>query len=384
MIYFDNAATTLAKPPQVAEAVAAALSGMGNAARGAHGAALSAARIVYDARCRTAELFGCRRPDHVVFTSNATEALNIAISGLFATGDHIITTELEHNSVLRPLYRLEAERGVSLSILPADAMGRIDCDGFARELRPETRAVVCTHASNLTGYTLELARIGRFTKEHGLLFVADVSQTAGCLPIDMEAMGIDVLCFTGHKGLLGPQGTGGLCVREGVQIKPWKVGGTGVKSFLPMQPHEYPTRLEAGTLNTHGLAGLAAALDFLRETGVERICAREQALLERFCGGVSGIDGVTLYGDYSQPERAAIAALNLWDRASGEISDILAEEYDIATRPGVHCAPLMHRALGTEERGAVRFSFSYFNTEEEVDAALDALRRLAADTAPDR
>ena len=380
VIYFDNAATTLKKPPQVIEAVTAALSGAGNAARGAHPVSLEASRTVYEARCKTAALFGCGRPDHVIFTSNATEALNIALNGLFASGDHIITTELEHNSVLRPLYRLEAEQGVALSFLPADRMGRIDYDDLERLLRPETRAVVCTHASNLTGYTLDLERIGRFTRKNGLLLVADVTQTAGSLPIDMRTMGVDVLCFTGHKGLMGPQGTGGLCLREGVSIRPWKVGGSGVQSYLSEQPKEYPTRLEAGTMNTPGLAGLSAALDFLRETGTERIQAHEHALLQRFCDGVRDVDGVTLYGDYSQKERAAIAALNLRDCGSGEISDILAEEYGIATRPGAHCAPRMHRALGTEAQGAVRFSFSYFNTAGEVDAAIAAVRRLAEET----
>ena len=382
MIYFDNAATTLIKPAGVIEAVAAALSGAGNAARGAHAVSLEASRTVYDARCKTAMLFGCGRPDHVIFTSNATEALNMAISGLFSSGDHIISTDLEHNSVLRPLYRLAAEHGAALSFLPADRMGRIDYDDFERLLRPETRAVVCTHASNLTGYTLDLARIGRFTRENGLLLVVDATQTAGSLPIDMRTMGIDVLCFTGHKGLMGPQGTGGLCLREGVSIRPWKVGGSGVQSYLSTQPEEYPTRLEAGTLNAHGLAGLSAAMDFLQETGTDQIHAHERELLQRFCNGVREVDGVTLYGDYSQPERPAIAALNLWDCSSGEISDILAEEYGIATRPGVHCAPRMHRALGTETQGAVRFSFSYFNTLSEVDTAIAAIRRLAAETAP--
>ena len=382
MIYFDNAATSLKRPACVIDAVASALGGMGNASRGAHAASVAASRVVYDARVRTARLFGCERPDHVVFTANATEALNIAINGLFKSGDHVITTDLEHNSVLRPLYRLEAERGLSLSILPADRTGRIDYDDFARQLRPETRAVVCTHASNLTGNVLDLAQIGRFTRENGLLLIADAAQTAGCLPIDMNEMNIDVLCFTGHKGLMGPQGTGGLCVREGVRIRPWKVGGSGVQSYLPTHPEQYPTRLEAGTMNTHGLAGFSAALDYIEKAGPERIRSHEQALLFRFYHGVRDIEGVTLYGDFSQAERAAVAALNVWDRESGEISDILAEDYGIATRPGTHCAPRMHRALGTETRGAVRFSFSYFNTADEVDAAIEAVRLTAAETAP--
>ena len=383
MIYLDNAATTLHKPPQVIQAVAAAMTSMGNAGRGAHGVSLSASRVVYDARCKAAELFGCPRPDHVIFTANATESLNIAISGLFGPGDHVISTDLEHNSVLRPLYRLERERDVAVSFVPADRKGDIDYDDFGRLLRPETKAVVCTHASNLTGNMLDLARIGRFTKEHGLLLVADCSQTAGCVPIDMTALGVDVLCFTGHKGLMGPQGTGGLCVRPGVEIRPWKVGGSGVQSYSTAQPEEYPTRLEAGTANGHGLAGLDAALEFLLRTGVDAVHAKEQALMRRFYEGVRAVEGVTVYGDFAAADRAAIVTLNVWDCDSGEISDALAEEYAIATRPGAHCAPRMHQALGTVEQGAVRFSFSWYNTEQEADAAVEAIRTLAAETGPE-
>ncbi len=382
MIYLDNAATTLRKPPQVAAAVAEAITSMGNASRGAHDASLSASRTVYEARCLTAELLGCPRPDHVIFTCNATEALNIAIGGLFAPGDHIISTDLEHNSVLRPLYRLEREQGVAVDFVPADRRGCVDYGDFDRLLRPETRAVVCTHASNLTGNMLDLARLGRFAREHGLLLVADCSQTAGAVPIDMGALGVDVLCFTGHKGLMGPQGTGGLCIRPGVEIRPWKVGGSGVQSYSCTQPEEYPTRLEAGTHNGHGLAGLAAAERFLLEEGVDRIHEKETALARRFYEGVRAIPGVTVYGDHGAPDRAAIVSLNLWDRDSGEISDALAEEYGIATRPGAHCAPRMHQALGTVEQGAVRFSFSYYNTDAEADEAIRAVRTLAEETAP--
>ena len=377
MIYLDNAATSLRKPPEVIEAVSAAMGYMGNAGRGAHGRSLTASRVIYDTRCAVAELFHCARPDHVAFTANATEALNIAICGLLAPGDHVISTDLEHNSVLRPLYRAQAERGVELSFVPADRRGNVEYGDFSRLLRPNTRAVVCTHASNLTGNLLDLRRIGSFTRENGLTLIVDASQTAGCVPIDMEEMHIDILCFTGHKGLMGPQGTGGLCLREGVELRPWKVGGSGVQSYRRTQPAEYPTRLEAGTLNGHGIAGLAAALRFLRETGLPRIHEKESQLMRRFYAGVREIPGIRVYGDFDAEERAAIVSLNLGDYASGEVSDALAEEYDIATRPGAHCAPRMHRALGTEEQGAVRFSFSWYNTEDEVDAAVRALRALA-------
>ena len=376
MIYLDNAATTLQKPPQVVDAVVQAMGSFGNSARGTHEGALAASRIIYDTRCKLASLFGCKRADHVAFTCNSTEALNAAIHGCIRSGEHVISTDLEHNSVLRPLYRLEAEENVSVSFVPADRRGNIDYADFERLLRPETRAVVCTHASNLTGNVLDLARIGAFAHAHGLLFIVDASQSAGVLPIDMEKMHIDVLCFTGHKSLMGPQGTGGLCVREGVDIRPWKVGGTGVQTYSAAQPAQMPTRLEAGTLNGHGIAGLGASLDFLRETGIDTIHAHETALLRRFVAGAREIPGVTLYGDFDR-ERTAVAALNIAGLDSGEVSDILAEDYGIATRPGAHCAPRLHRALGTEEQGAVRFSFGWYNTEEEVDEALRAVREIA-------
>ena len=377
MIYLDNAATTLHKPPQVMDAVVRAMTAMGNAARGAHGGALEASRAVYAARVKLAKLFGCPRPDHVVFTANSTEALNLAINGILRPGDHAVTTDCEHNSVLRPLYRLEEERGVTLGIVPADRLGRVDYGAFERLVGPQTRAVVCTHASNLTGNVLDLARIGEIAHRQGALLVVDASQTAGAIPIDMEAMHIDVLCFTGHKGLMGPQGTGGLCIRPGVEIAPWKVGGSGVHSYDRHQPQEYPTRLEAGTLNSHGIAGLSAALDFISEGGVAAIEEKERALMDRFYRAVSATEGVTVYGDFSQARRSAIVTLNIRDYDSAAVSDELSESYGIATRPGAHCAPRMHEALGTTDRGAVRFSFSWFNTEDEVDAAIRAVRELA-------
>lgn len=377
MIYLDNAATTLHKPPQVMEAVLHAMITMGNAARGAHGGALEASRTVFGTREKLARLFSCRRADHVVFTANSTEALNIAINGTIHRGDHVISTDCEHNSVLRPLYRLEEERGVELDFVPADRQGRVDYSDFERLMRPHTRAVVCTHCSNLTGNVMDLACISDIAHRHGALLLVDASQTAGTVPIHMEALGVDVLCFTGHKGLMGPQGTGGLCIRPGVEIAPWKVGGSGVHSYDRHQPMEYPTRLEAGTLNSHGIAGLSAALDVILERGVEDIQRAEHALMQRFYEGVRDIPGVTVYGDFSAPERCAIVALNIRDYDSSAVSDELTVTYGIATRPGAHCAPRMHKALGTTEQGAVRFSFSCYNTEQEVDAAIAAVRAIA-------
>ena len=378
MIYLDNAATTLHKPPQVVKAVADALQSMGNSARGTHAGSMAASHTVYDTRVKLAKLFGCPRADRVAFTANITEALNIAVNGLIGRGDHVITTDCEHNSVLRPLYRLADEQGVEVSFVPADRQGNLDYNAFERLMRPHTRAIVCTHASNLTGNLTDLARVSAVAKAHDVLLIVDAAQTAGAYPIDMAALGIDVLCFTGHKGLMGPQGTGGLCVREGLTLRHWKVGGSGVQSYSRTHPTQMPTCLEAGTLNGHGIAGLSAALDFIAEVGVDAIHDRETALMRRFYEGVKEVPGITVYGDFSR-QRMAIVTLNIGDYESGAVSDALSEEYGIATRPGAHCAPRMHQALGTEQQGAVRFSFSWFNTEQEIDAAIQAVRELAAE-----
>ncbi len=376
MIYLDNAATTLRKPQPVIDAVVAAMTTLGNSARGTHDGSLSASRIIYGTREKLADFFGCPRPDHVVFTCNSTEALNMAICGLLNPGDHVISTDLEHNSVLRPLYRMEAERNVSLSFVPADRQGNLDYGDFARLIRPETKAIVCTHASNLTGNAVDIGRVGEIAHAHGLTFIVDASQTAGVLPIDMAAQHIDILCFTGHKSLMGPQGTGGLCLGERVNLRPWKVGGTGVQTYSRSQPEQLPTLLEAGTLNGHGIAGLSAALDYIREVGMDTIREKEEALMRRFYAGVSAVPGVTVYGDFTAP-RTAVAALNIRDYDSGEVADALSQDYGIATRSGAHCAPWMHRALGTEHQGAVRFSFGWFNTEAEIDTAIQAVKELA-------
>ena len=377
MIYLDNAATTLRKPPCVAEAVAEALTSLGNASRGAHEGALNSNRLLYRTRGKLAKLFGCPKSEQVIFTANSTEALNIAISGTLKAGDHVITTALEHNSVLRPLYRLNRERGVALSVVSADRRGCIDCGEIEKHIQNNTRAVVCTHASNLTGNLVDIDRIGQIARAHGLLFIVDASQTAGEVPIDMAASGISLLCFTGHKSMMGPQGTGGLCINGDIDVDPLKVGGTGVQSYLETQPREYPTRLEAGTLNGHGIAGLSAAVDFIVQTGIGAIHAHEIGLARRFYEGVVSIPGVRVYGDFSGWNRCPIVSLNVGEADSALVCDALAQDYGIATRAGAHCAPLMHRALGTEAQGAVRFSFGYFNTLEETDAAIAAVREIA-------
>ena len=328
MIYFDNAATTMKKPDCVVQAVTEAMCVLGNSGRGVHDSALNASRIIYDARVALAQLLGAESPDRIAFTANSTEALNMAIKGVLHPGDHVITTALEHNSVLRPLFELE-DQGVELTILPADAFGNLCYEDFEKEIRPNTKAIVTTHGSNLTGNLLDIERIGAIAGKHQLIYIVDASQTAGVFDLDVHRMKIDILCFT------------------------------------------------AGTLNGHGIAGLGAAVRYLEETGLTTIRTQEQALMWEFYTQVQKIPGITIYGDFSTQNRCAIVALNIRDYDSGEVSDALSAQYGIATRPGAHCAPLMHKALGTVEQGAVRFSFSHFNTKEEINIAVAALRELA-------
>ena len=376
MIYLDNAATSRRKPQEVIDAVVFAMTSLGNAGRGTTEAALDAARTIYGARDKIAGFFGVKNPKQVVFTANSTESLNIAIHGLIKPGDHVISSVMEHNSVLRPLYERE-EAGAELTLIECDGKGRLLTDDIEGNIRDNTRAIVLTHGSNLTGNVNDIERVGRIAKAHGLLFIVDASQTAGVLPIDVEKMNIDVLCFTGHKSLLGPQGTGGMCVREGLEIEPLKRGGSGVDTYNRRHPSEMPTALEAGTLNGHGIAGLSAAIDFIEKTGINEIREKEQSLMKRFVEGVRDIPGVKLYGDFDAEVRCPVVALNIGNADSSEISDILSMDYDIATRPGAHCAPEMHESLGTVDQGAVRFSMSYFNTGEEIDAAIRAVREIS-------
>lgn len=378
MIYMDNAATTMRKPKEVTEAVVQAMNSIGNAGRGATEAALSASRIIYDTRERLSRFFHAENPKQIVFTANSTESLNIAIKGTLNPGDHVITTVLEHNSVLRPLYECR-DKGVELTILPSDEKGNICYEEMESAIRENTRAIICTHGSNLTGNMVDIHRVGSIAKGRGILFVVDASQTAGVFPIDVQTMNIDILCFTGHKSLLGPQGTGGMYVREGLAVRPLLCGGSGVDTYNMHHPQEMPTALEAGTLNGHGIAGLNAALKYLEETGIEEIEKKETDLMRRFYEGISQIKGVKIYGDFEAEKRCPIVTFNIADYDSSEISDELFVAYGISTRPGAHCAPLMHKALGTEKQGAVRFSFSHYNTEEEVDAAIEAVREIATD-----
>ena len=376
MIYLDSSATSFLKPPQVAEAVFRSFNTIGNAGRGAHAPTLNASRLIYDTREKLAALFGTPDPSRIAFTCNATEALNIAIHGAIHPGEHVITTACEHNSVLRPLYLKEKE-GTELTIIPADKKGRIRYDLLESSVKSNTSAIVLTHASNLSGNVTDLAFVSNFAKKHGLLLIVDASQTAGSLPINVVKMGIDILCFTGHKGLFGPQGTGGLYVREGLTLSPLKSGGSGSHSFDRQHPTDMHTALEAGTLNGHGIAGLNAGLDYILSTGVKNIHAKEISLSRRFVNGISDISDLKLYGDIDAPLRTPIISLNIGNMSSASVSDILWEDYEICVRAGAHCAPLMHKTFGTEKQGAVRFSFSCFNTEAEIDTAIQAMHEIA-------
>ena len=368
-MYFDNAATTYPKPPAVARAVLRAIGEFGNPSRGSHAFALAAARCIERTREKVAAFFGCSSPERVAFTKNVTEALNIALSSV---DGHVVATEAEHNSVLRPLYR----RG-NFSIAPVDASGRFGPEDIAAQCRADTRAVVVGHASNLTGNVAPIAAIGRLCRERDMLFIVDAAQTAGLLDIDMEQSCIDALCFTGHKSLYGLQGIGGICAGKRFSPRPLIVGGSGSRTFEPEQPAIMPDLLEAGTPNSHGIAALSAGLDYVMEKGPGALLEQASALARMFASGVRKIDDAILYGDYQDAPRMPIVSLNLGRADSAEVAAELESSYGIAVRAGAHCAPLLHKRFGTERQGAVRFSFSHFNNEDEVAIALAALKRLS-------
>ncbi len=370
LIYFDNAATSFPKPPQVAQAVVEAIASFGNPSRSAHPYALAAGRAVEYARDELAGFFRCQA-DNVAFTKNATEALNIAIQSLEG---HIVTTAAEHNSVLRPVHLKDH------SVAALDDRGRVTLAAIQKVVRPDTVAVVAGHGSNVTGNVAPLAEIGAFCREKGLLFIVDAAQTAGLLPIDMTELAIDALCFTGHKSLYGLQGTGGICLSSRFRPKALLTGGSGSRSCETVQASYMPDLLEAGTLNGHGIAGLLAGLGYVKSRGTAALLAQAQDQAYRFYQGLRSLapaqGTISFYGDYEAAIRLPIVTLNIGGLDSGAAAAILAEKYGIAIRAGVHCAPLLHRHFGTEKQGALRFSFSHFNTREEVDTALAALKEI--------
>lgn len=376
MIYFDNAATSLYKPQCVVDAVSKALTSFGNAGRGMHSAGEMAMEAIFQARMCVAEFFGAEGPSNISFTANSTMALNIALKGLLSPKDHVITSVLEHNSVLRPLYELE-RAGVQISFIDIDETEALDIKSIDSLFRENTRAVVITQASNLTGNVSDIAYVAKKAHERGAIVIVDASQSAGFLDIDVQKMGIDVLCFTGHKALLGPQGTGGLYVRNGLDIRPLLSGGSGIDSYSKLHPEIMPSRLEAGTANAHGLAGLLAGVNYIRDFGLENIRKIESRLCFYFYDELKNIDGIRILGAFGQEERCPIVSLNVRDYSSAEICSILSSELDIAVRGGAHCAPLAHERLNTKAQGAVRFSFCKENTEKELETAIKALKMLA-------
>lgn len=375
MYYLDYASTGFKKPDSVVQAVAAAVCGGGNPGRGFHAPSLLASRAVYEARETVCRFFDGENSLWVAFTKNATEALNLILFGLILPGDHVITTKLEHNSVLRPLYELE-RRGAKISFLPCKEDGVLCVEKLPELLQKNTKLVVVTHASNVTGNVTKLKEISVFCKEHGLLFVVDAAQTAGMIPISMKEMNIDALCFSGHKSLLGPQGIGGVCLKPGIIATPLLFGGSGSQTFEKGQPASMPVRLEAGTLNVPGILGLKAGIDYILEQGIELLFKKAEEHMHRFYEGVLDIPKIQLFGAFDKGIRCSIISLRVDGISCGEVADRLANDFFVITRSGFHCAPRMHEVLGTEKTGTIRFSFSSFTTKEEVDAALLALNKI--------
>lgn len=377
LIYFDNAATSYPKPSQIDEAMKDFHERAGaNPGRSGHRLSVEAGRILYETRELLSILFGIDDPLNVVFTLNATMALNTALMGLLVEGDHVITSSMEHNSVARPLRFLETQ-GVELTIVPCDSeTGELNAKDVAQAIKPNTKLVALIHASNVCGTILPLAEVGKITRPKGISLLVDAAQTAGAYPIDVEELGIDFLAFTGHKSLFGPQGTGGLYVRPGLKLKPLLRGGTGSRSEEDVQPEFMPDRLESGTPNTVGVAGLRAGAKFILEEGLNKIVKHKKELTLRFLEGLKEIKGVTVYGKKNAEDRAAIVSLNIAGKMCSEVGQVLDEKYGILVRCGLHCAPWAHQTLGTHPQGTVRFSFGYFNTPADVDLALSALAEI--------
>ena len=378
-IYFDNAATSWPKPPGMIEAMTRFNESIGgNPGRSGHQLSIEAARVIYEARQLTAELIGAPDPLSIVFTKNATEAINCALFGLLKPGDHIIASSMEHNSVMRPLRFLE-QQGVDLSIAPCSPAGELDPGDVRKMLQKSTKAIVMVHASNVTGTVLPIDALARIAREQEILFIVDAAQTAGNMPIHVEKAGIDILCFTGHKSLLGPQGTGGFYIRKGIEkrLQPLMRGGTGSASEFEEQPDFLPDKFESGTPNGIGLAGLAAGIRFVLDTGIAHIREKETLLARQFLEGLAGIGGITVYGSHNAREHTAIVSFNINGVSSSDVASALDEYFGIMCRPGLHCAPATHRTIGTFPQGTVRFGFGFFNTEDEVQQGLEAVTNIS-------
>ena len=379
IVYFDNAATSWPKPPQMQAAMVDYLERVGGSpGRSGHRLSIEASRIVGDTRDAIAELFNIDDPSRIAFTKNSTEALNIAIMGWLKPGDHVITSSIEHNSVMRPLRYLESEHIIQLTVLPCvPTTGYLDPDQVRQAIKANSRLIVLLHASNVIGNLLPVAEIGGVARAAGIPFLVDASQTAGAYPIDVEQMKIDMLAFTGHKSPLGPTGTGGLYVREGLQLKPLARGGTGSRSEEEYQPDFMPDKLEAGTMNVVGLAGLGASVQFLLDVGIAKVCEQERKLVSRFLARAREIPTLTVYGPMAVEQRAGLLSFNLAGQSPSRVGLILDQAFGIMSRIGLHCAPAAHHTLGTYPNGAVRFGFSYFNTLDEIDYAIEALQKIS-------
>lgn len=379
MIYLDNAATTYPKPEKVYETIDDCMRNYcANPGRSGHKMAYKSAMVVEETRDKIARLFNIKNPMDVVYTFNATDSLNLAIKGFLKPGDHVVTTSMEHNSVLRPIMQLE-NIGVSHTFVNADKDGRVNPSDIETAINEKTRLIVTTHASNVVGTLVDIKFIGEIAKKHKIAYLVDASQSAGVYNINIGELNIDMLAMPGHKCLLGPQGTGVLYVNNKIRLESQREGGTGSNSEEIIQPNLYPDKYESGTHNTPGIAGLGAGVDFILETGIDNIRRHEEELTQYFIDGVSKIENLILYGPKSAKEKAAVIAINIGDMDSGEVTFRLNSEFDIATRSGIHCAPLAHQTIGTIKQGAVRFSFGYFNTKSDVDKAIEALRIIAKD-----
>jgi len=379
MIYLDNAATSFPKPQQVIDAVVDCLKNKGaNPGRSSHQGALEASRIIFETREKLAQLFGVDDSSNIIFALNTTDALNLGIKGILQSGDHVITTSMEHNSVSRPLNTL-GQKGVLVTKIKCDAKGYPDLGEMEKAINDKTKLIVTTHASNLTGTLMPLIEIAEIAKRNGLLYMVDAAQTAGTFQINVREIGIDMLACAGHKALLGPQGTGMLYVAPDVELAELRQGGTGGHSEEPLQPRTRPDRYESGTPNTPGIAGLGAGIDFIQTTGIDAIREKEEKLFRRLYEGLRTIDGVQLYGPTAEEPRAAVLSLNINGIGCHEVAFILDKAFGIATRPGLHCAPDAHTTIGTIETGTVRLSVGFFNSEQDIDTTVKAIAHIASE-----
>ncbi len=378
MIYFDNAATSYPKPPQMLKGMKFFIEKIGsNPGRSGHRLSLAGGRIINQTRENLAQLFNISDPLKIAFTHNATHALNFALSGILEPGDHVITSNIEHNSIARPL-RYLTERGIEFSQVKVDEKtSQLNPEDIKKKFKKNTKMIALIHGSNVTGIIFPIREIGKIARENGVYFLVDASQTAGAYPIDVEEDKIDLLAFTGHKALLGPQGTGGLYVRPGISLKPIIFGGTGSHSEEDRQPLFMPDVLESGTANTVGLAGLKESVKFILKTGVEKIRNHEKKLTQRLIDGLKEIKEVILYGSDNLEEHLPVVSFNIKGFSPSEVGEILDKKYQIYVRVGLHCAPWAHQAIGTYPEGTVRFSLGYYNTAKEVDFALTAIEKIA-------